>query len=501
MTVSWKLEVQNAVKVLQQWYTGPTGLYSWDGSDDEVMAEAGIPDSGFDVGSAHFRVAQVIQLVGLWDALRDTLRWWDTANAITAVIDYMLVTGDRSYLENPVDNTFNDGPNTWRPKPGITTLDWVGAATHAAVQFVANQANPSLPPPPLGPGGHAFPGWADPGAVFIGDIKVSNTNFIDQYYDDNAWWALAWIRAYDLTGDKKYLTQAETIFNDMKGGWDGVCDGGIYWQKNKQSLDGKTPYKNAIANELFICVAASLSRRLPDSGSHLDTANSAWNWFSSKYINNTFLINDALGLQGNTWSCTNLQTKPVWTYNHGVILGALCELYAASQLTNDSSPQLLDKAVNIADALLRQPVFKGDDKREGISGVKDGILTEYTDVSTSPVDNSLFKGIFMRNLGYLYKFRPLARYRSFIVNNAQSALNHARNGSDQFGGNWSGPFDKADFVRQTAAVDLLNAANVIPPQTDYTSLKQFLVDSRISLPARLRSVLNGAGSLKSVLHT
>jgi hypothetical protein len=48
------------------------------------------------------------------------------------------------------------------------------------------------------------------------------------------------------------------------------------------------------------------------------------------------------------------------------------------------------------------------------------------------------------------------------------------NGSNQFGGNWAGPFDQADFVRQTSAMDLLNAANVVPPQVNYTSLKQFL---------------------------
>lgn len=47
----FKIAVQNAVKALQQWYgTNSTGLYTWDGSDDEVIKEAGITNSGFNVG-------------------------------------------------------------------------------------------------------------------------------------------------------------------------------------------------------------------------------------------------------------------------------------------------------------------------------------------------------------------------------------------------------------------------------------------------------------------
>ena len=42
--------------------------------------------------------------------------------------------------------------------------------------------------------------------------------FLNQYYDDEGWWALAWIDAYDLTGNTDYLRTAGSIFTDMKAG-------------------------------------------------------------------------------------------------------------------------------------------------------------------------------------------------------------------------------------------------------------------------------------------
>ena len=79
--------------------------------------------------------------------------------------------------------------------------------------------------------------------------KNSSKNFLNDYYDDEGWWALAWIRVFDLTSDPKYLAMAKTIFADMTGGWDATCKGGIWWSKARS-------YKNAIANELFLSVAA-----------------------------------------------------------------------------------------------------------------------------------------------------------------------------------------------------------------------------------------------------
>ena len=82
-----------------------------------------------------------------------------------------------------------------------------------------------------------------------------------RYYDDEGWWALAWIAAYDLTGNAQYLAEAKTIFADMRSVFGKTpCStnaggtGGIWW-------DRAHTYVNAIANELFLSVAAHLATR------------------------------------------------------------------------------------------------------------------------------------------------------------------------------------------------------------------------------------------------
>ena len=58
------------------------------------------------------------------------------------------------------------------------------------------------------------------------------TNFLNDYYDDEGWWALAWIDVYDLTKNTRYLNQAITIYNDIAKGVNTPC-GGLWWSKDK----------------------------------------------------------------------------------------------------------------------------------------------------------------------------------------------------------------------------------------------------------------------------
>ena len=250
--------------------------------------------------------------------------------------------------------------------------------------------------------------------------------FINGFYDDEGWWALAWISAYDLTGDENYLAAANDIFQDMAGGWDDFWGGGIYWGK----CDGfrgprgrrrgparlaRAAYKNAIANELFITVAAALGlryrRRNPSGTDHAGYARWAvrgWEWFSSPspqgiaMINEASLVNDSPGRHG-----VNNNTESVWSYNQGVILSGLRDL---SELAGDEA--YLGWAEKIADAFTGNPCRASS--RPPASGVINGILHEHDDCRPDggaravppSVDGTLFKGIFVRNLARLYLKTP-----------------------------------------------------------------------------------------------
>ena len=145
--------------------------------------------------------------------------------------------------------------------------------------------------------------------------QKANQGFLNKFYDDEGWWALAWIDAYDLTRNKDYLSMAQSIFADMAGAWDDTCGGGIWWSKDKN-------YKNAIANELFLSVAAHLVNRTSGSArkQYMDWGRKEWKWFEgSGMINAKGLINDGLDMGPEKVvgpGCTN-NGRTTWTYGGG----------------------------------------------------------------------------------------------------------------------------------------------------------------------------------------
>lgn len=264
-----------------------------------------------------------------------------------------------------------------------------------------------------------------------------HVHFLNEYYDDEGWWALAWIDAYDLTGNKQYLSMAEMIFTDMAGGWDETCGGGIWWNKQRH-------YKNAIANELFLSVAAHLANR--DSthrDQYLDWANREWKWFaSSGMINSENLVNDGLKIpkeQPNSGACVN-NGQTTWSYNQGVVLGGLAELSKAGANTT-----LLDAAGKIAGAAITHLADR------------EGVLHDRCEPKCG-ADGVQFKGIFVRNLAALYDASPQPDYKSFVEKNASAIWRHDRGMGHHFGLIWSGPFHDGNAAVQSSALDALIAA-------------------------------------------
>jgi predicted alpha-1,6-mannanase (GH76 family) len=311
---------------------------------------------------------------GLWN----TTGWWNAANVLTGIIRYTAATGDKTY-------------------------EWIIENTFLKTKKIVAPASQDYP-------------------------EQRTENYINEYYDDEGWWALAWVEAFDLSGEQKYLEMAKTIFEDMKGGWDDRCGGGILWKKDLL-------YKSAISNELFLLLATRLALRDENREYYQNWANKEWDWFSQTgMINDLPLVHD-----GVKEDCVAKGRH--YTYNQGVILAGLVDLYKL-----DGKHEHIDLASKIATAAIQnmsthEGILKGHPKQEeGADGVQ-------------------FKGIFMRHLGYLYKQTRNPEFKDYLLKNAKSIENYAtETGTYLIGSQWEGPFDKADAGRQSSAVDALVSA-------------------------------------------
>jgi predicted alpha-1,6-mannanase (GH76 family) len=262
--------------------------------------------------------------------------------------------------------------------------------------------------------------------------RNSAKNFLNDYYDDEGWWALGWAGAYEVTHEARYLAMAETIFSDMTRGWDdSVCGGGIWWSKTRR-------YKNAIANELFLSVAAKLAELTADpqkKAGYLDWAQREWKWFEgSGMINGLNLVNDGLDA-----ACHN-NHRTTWSYNQGVILGGLTML---SRESGDA------KLLAVAQAIALSAVGRLTDV--------DGILHDPCEPARCGNDAPQFKGIFARNLAALNAAAPLPGFRAFLRRNAESVWKN-RDAEGRFGVVWSGPSELKTAATQVSALDALIGA-------------------------------------------
>ena len=138
---------------------------------------------------------------GTWDGTG----FWNSANCLTVIADLALIDADIRSTGDPVF---------------INTL----SAAQGQGKKVKKRA--------LSSGGFESEDFTPAKAGRY--EKRGNKNFLDSFYDDEGWWALAWMKVFDVTQNTQYLDAAVTIYQDMKGGWPTKCNnGGIWWDKKK----------------------------------------------------------------------------------------------------------------------------------------------------------------------------------------------------------------------------------------------------------------------------
>ena len=146
-----------------------------------------------------YAIAAINQMMTYYDATTGLFdgAWWNSANVITMLADY--------------ENAF----------PGVNK-----AFTHTIETTFAKAVSPFSP----------------------------RGSFLNTFYDDELWWALAWIKVYDVTGNTTYLDKAAEIWKDPRSVWNAtVCNningvhGGIWYvlfrppkTENMTNLSGGT---------------------------------------------------------------------------------------------------------------------------------------------------------------------------------------------------------------------------------------------------------------------
>jgi predicted alpha-1,6-mannanase (GH76 family) len=307
--------------------------------------------------------------------------WWNSAVAVTTMMD-------------------------WMRRTGRTEHRWIVDRT-----FEVNRV--------------AFPAGARGADPIQG-------HFLSRSIDDAAWWALAWIQAYDLTGNVRYRDEAVLIAQYVHGYWDSRCGGGVWW-------DAERTYKNAVTTGLYVRLTAALHNRLPGDTTWLSRATAGWTWFaSSGMINSAHLVNDGL----NTASCAN-NGQTVWTYNQGLAIGAALELWRAN-----GNAAVLTRARQLADAALASPVL-----------TRGGVLTEACDPTGCDDNGKQFKGIFMRYLRDLADATGVAAYRTYARTQADTLWQADRDPLNRIGSRWNGQSPNArDWRTQASGLGALLAA-------------------------------------------
>ena len=276
-------------------------------------------------------------------------------------------------------------------------------------------------------------------------MKKNEENILEaDYFDDQGWWALAFIASYKATHNVDYLYAAEDIVNNMSvNGAQHICgNGGIYWNTKKTQV-------GSIANELYIRLNAQLYM-ITKNKLYKKNANSTWKWFEgSGLISSDFIVSDHYKIKDGTCG-----EKIEWhfTYTNGVLLGVLADL---AQINHDTT--LMNQAKEVA-------------RRAMYNYSMGGVLTEpCTNVKVCADDAFMFKGIFVHELAYLALVANDGNFINdvnwYLTNNYGKLVTN-QGESNLYAFSWSLPiefdsdsslYNPSDVVTQLSALYLMDA--------------------------------------------
>lgn len=223
---------------------------------------------------------------------------------------------------------------------------------------------------------HAVDGLAD-GLLRTGDdryadrlselhegIRAKNGGaFPNLLYDDMEWMAIAWLRAYDATGEERYKQTALSLWADIRTGWNDTMGGGIAWHKEQLG------YKNTPANGPAAILAVRLYRSFGRE-EDLSWAIRIYDWLRRHLVDpETGFVWDGMNRLGDG----EIDKEWRFTYCQGVYIGAAVELFRATgdaAYLADANRTAAAASAEWADGIL-------PDEGDGDGGLFKGILVRY----------------------------------------------------------------------------------------------------------------------------
>jgi hypothetical protein len=225
-------------------------------------------------------------------------------------------------------------------------------------------------------------------------------NFQNTYFDDTGWWALAWVNAWELTGQADYLYLAEELWNYItQKGWVDTACGSSLIQYSGTNDQGQTATQDTVANVVYLRLSAWLylittARKASQAEEYLDgggqslgsdggaVAVAAWlagnagnggtattppsGLISGPYLNQAqpsyrqvavgdpgsrFMFADHLDQSG----CAQ-GGEQMWLNTQGMAIAAFADMYEADGLAGDfvDAPYYLRIADNLADTIMTE---------------------------------------------------------------------------------------------------------------------------------------------------
>ncbi len=268
--------------------------------------------------------------------------------------------------------------------------------------------------------------------VYTGFVAYYPT-FSSDFNDDIAWWALASIRAYEITGTTTYLTTAQNLFNSIWAYQDTRYGGGIWWRRSVRNQ------KNVATNATAAMSAAKIYSAT-GNGTYLSRAQSLFGWVKTTLQSSGHVYDHIEGGGSGT------VVKWDFSYNFGTYSGAAAALYTAT-----GTGTYLSDATSAADWATTYLTNGGTPMYEGVN------------------DAGGFKGVLIRTLARLVTGYNQSQYLPFLQRNATQAANHRRTGDNLVGPDWSAP-TSSGYIQSLTAAAAASALQVIPPD-GYTGLQ------------------------------